>query len=88
MTFPKLAYKYYGPYKVIEKIGSVAYKLELSEGAQIHNVFHISQLKPFISYSTPVYATLPTTTDLEAAASTPRSIIDRRLVRKGNSVVP
>ncbi|TYK23783.1 peroxidase 64 [Cucumis melo var. makuwa] len=37
--------KYYGPYKITEEIGEVAYRLELPPEAVIHNVFHISQLK-------------------------------------------
>ena len=86
--FPKLAYKYFSPYTILERVGSVAYKLDLPEGNMIHPVFHISQLKPFVPDCTPVFDTLPVTTDLEAAAAVPDKIIDRRLVKKGNTTIP
>jgi hypothetical protein len=44
----KLAPKYYGPYKVLQRIGSMAYKLELPPSSHVHPVFHVSFLKKVI----------------------------------------
>ncbi|GKF20928.1 putative reverse transcriptase domain-containing protein [Tanacetum coccineum] len=42
----KLNPRYVGPFKVLEKVGSVAYKLELpQELSRIHNTFYASNLK-------------------------------------------
>jgi hypothetical protein len=42
----KLAPRYIGPFKILERRGEVAYQLELPESlAGVHDVFHVSQLK-------------------------------------------
>ncbi|GJZ41343.1 hypothetical protein Tco_0588229 [Tanacetum coccineum] len=42
----KLNPRYVGPFKVLEKVGSISYKLELpQEPSRVHNTFHVSNLK-------------------------------------------
>nr|GEV48169.1 putative reverse transcriptase domain-containing protein [Tanacetum cinerariifolium] len=46
----KLNHRYIGPFKILERIGPVAYKLELLEELKnVHNTFHVSNLKKCLS---------------------------------------
>lgn len=46
VKYNKLNKRYCGPFRIIEQIGHVAYKLELPSNSKVHNVFHCSLLKP------------------------------------------
>jgi hypothetical protein len=42
----KLAPHYFGPFPILERCGTVAYKLELPPSlVGVHDIFHVSQLK-------------------------------------------
>jgi hypothetical protein len=41
----KLKPRFYGPYRIMRRVGEGAYELELPEGSKTHNVFHMSWLK-------------------------------------------
>ena len=47
----KLAPRYVGPFEVLEVINPVAYRIALPPTlARMHNVFHVSYLKKFVSH--------------------------------------
>ncbi|KAL0398579.1 UNVERIFIED_CONTAM: Retrovirus-related Pol polyprotein from transposon.6 [Sesamum radiatum] len=79
----KLSAKYFGPYKILEKVGKVAYKLALPPEAKIHPVFHVSLLKKKIGSRYFPSVSLPEFED-EVFKVHPVAILARRLVPRNN----
>jgi hypothetical protein len=66
----KLVPRYIEPFPILEKCGTMAYKLDLSPSlAGVHDIFHVSQLKKCLK--APVDVMLPDVTELEADFSYP-----------------
>lgn len=80
----KLAARFYGPYKVIKRIGAAAYQLDLPIGSKVHNVFHVSQLKKRICNDKVIQTELPGVTEERDMKIEPVAVLDRKLVKKGN----
>ncbi|GJZ97487.1 hypothetical protein Tco_0669940 [Tanacetum coccineum] len=86
----KLNPRYVRPFKVLEKVGSVAYKLELPQVlSRVHNTFHVSNLKKF-------YADEPLAVPLDGlhiddklyVIEEPVEIMDREVKRLKQSHIP
>ena len=74
----KINPRYYGPYKVIQKIGEVAYELEILKGSKIHNVFHVSCLKKYIGRKFVISTTLPPLDDEGQLTLIPEKVLKTR----------
>ncbi|GJQ99617.1 putative reverse transcriptase domain-containing protein [Tanacetum coccineum] len=86
----KLNPRYVGPFKVLGKVGEVAYKLELPEElSRVHNTFHVSNLKK-------CYAEEPLAVPLDGLhfddklqfVEEPVEIMDREVKRLKRSRIP
>jgi hypothetical protein len=74
--YPKLSYKFFGPYTVLGRVGKAAYRLDLLPDSQIHPVFHVSQLKQFTDDFSPVSSEHPMLVDFSQLHLQPEAILE------------
>jgi hypothetical protein len=75
----KLSTKNYGPYKVLQKIGTMAYKLELPASSRVHPIFHVSCIKKVIGDKIPVQTIFPELDEEVKIILEPEAITDTRI---------
>ena len=84
----KLAYSFFGPFKILAKVGTVAYKLALPPECKKHPVVHVSQLKKHVPPAIQV------SSDLRSVGTDPFldvslvAVLNHKLVAHAGTVAP
>ena len=86
----KLNPSYIGPFKIVKRIGLVAYRLELPlELTRIHNVFHVSMLRKYVSDPSHILKALPFELDKDLTFEVqPVGIVDQGIKELRNKTIP
>jgi hypothetical protein len=80
----KLPFMLFGSYTIFQRVGTVAYKLKLSDSSLIHPVFHVPQLKLAIGGRHVVIPSLPVTNE---PLQVPIQVIGRKMIQCGGAMV-
>ncbi|XP_074311713.1 uncharacterized protein LOC141647434 [Silene latifolia] len=82
----KLSQKYIGPYEILDRVGEVAYPLALPPSlSRVHNVFHVSQLRKYVS--DPTHVLVAETVEMDKNLSyveVAKEILDRKVRKTRN----
>ncbi|GMI65288.1 hypothetical protein HRI_000198100 [Hibiscus trionum] len=83
----KLSARYFSPYKIVDRIGSVAYKLQLPETLRVHPIFHVSLLKKKLENRLLTFRDPPELTDDGQLKVYPAFVLDKHMVKCNNVAV-
>ncbi|XP_074314945.1 uncharacterized protein LOC141651121 [Silene latifolia] len=82
----KLSQKYIRPFEILDRVGEVAYRLALPPSlAKVHNVFHVSQLRRYLSDPSHVLDYEAIEIDEQMSyVEMPKEILDRKVRKTRN----
>jgi hypothetical protein len=83
----KLTTKYYGPFRVLETVGKLAYRLLLPDDVNIHPVFHVSQLKKHLGNHAVPQANLPLVSAEGKIKLEPSKVLETRSLPRNGVLV-
>ena len=75
---PNLSPRFCRPWKIVEKLSDVAYRLELLPNGHVHPVFHVSKVKKYISKDDNLIDGLISLPEDQSVDSDPNKILDQR----------
>jgi hypothetical protein len=79
--------RFFRPFQILQRIGLVAYKLDLPSTAQIHPFFHVSCLKLKLGHQIVPLSTLPPVDHNGELKPEPKTIISRRLAKRNGRAI-
>lgn len=80
----KFSPRFYRPFTILKKIGSVAYELDLPPPSRIHPICHVSQLKPKLGSKVAAITMLPPVDAEGIIQLEPVEVLARRSSPKNN----
>lgn len=83
----KLTSKLYGPFRILQKVGALTYRLQLPSGVGIDPVFHISQLKKHLGPCAIPYPQLPLVDKEGRIKTEPTAVLDTRVLPRPPQLV-
>ena len=85
----KLAPRFCGPFTILKRIGSSAYRLNLPNGVEIHPVFHVSRLEELLGFddNTVTIETLVTSQELDSKPHVPERVLDVKMKNLRSKII-
>lgn len=80
----KLSFKFFGPFRILERVSEVSYRLDVLATSRVHPVFHMSQLKPFLKRGQQVLPQLPSP---DLLFQVPIKVLQKKVRQQGHTTV-